>query len=75
MQGSIPWVGVGSVAFFSVILVLVRLFGLNLSVRASSVKEEEKPMKRHSLVFLGSGRRSGRMSASKKRRNALRTRP
>lgn len=55
MQGSIPWVGVGSVAFFSVILVLVRLFGLNLSVRASSVKEEETPMKRHSLVLFGSG--------------------
>ena len=55
MQGSTPWMGVGSVAFFSVILVLMRLFGLNLSVRASLVKEEETPMKKHSLVQLGSG--------------------
>ena len=55
MQGSIPWVGVGSVAFFSAILVIMRLFGLNLSVRASSVKEEETPMKKHSLISFGSG--------------------
>jgi hypothetical protein len=52
MQGSIPWVGVGSVAFFLVILTLLRLVGLNLSVRASSVKEEETPMKKHRLVPL-----------------------
>lgn len=55
MQGSIPWMGVGSVAFSLIILVLLRLFGLNLSVRANLVKEEETPMKKHRLVSFWSG--------------------
>lgn len=55
MQGSIPWVGVGSVAFFLIIIVYLRLFGLNLSVRASLMKEEETPMKKHRLASFWSG--------------------
>jgi hypothetical protein len=36
MQGSIPRVGFGSAAFFSIVLVLARLAGLNLSIHANS---------------------------------------